>query len=534
MGLSKRVSKRRRLVALIFVIIVGILGSFCAPALGAMRGCKDGRLRGGSRDIYLINAPSAKGQPPAPDPSPIRLTTGANDANPSWSPPDPYAACDTTIQPPPGYTPRVPTIAFQRTTADGNTNIYRIDAATPEPTGHAIQVTHDMGADTAPAWAPYTFTGAPNLTYPPIAFERMVNGHHDIFIANSDGSDETDLTNSTGADFANPDWLPARLSDYLGAQTAWLAFDSNQGGRREVWVMNVEYDAGNPPGQRYVDLGLRDLTLCQPASFDPSWYSFSDPFGDPGPKFDQIAFAGPDQDGSPTQIDIADGTAASTPAGPFAVPGNIEYSALTSDSPGNSAPAWAPTGDFIAYQKTAGTGTSDIYVLNPTSNDETTDVDLTQGLGDNRDPDWEPVQIVEVDVFPIRPLGRRHRKRLAESDVSPQATPPSPLPSTPTQPPPPLPPAFSARLLSMTTIGHGPSRTVLIRLHLNAAATVTAVLAQGDRRWAKHHWQIAAGADVVRLPVPPRVRPGIYQVHVTVQPANGPPQRFSRRVHLGR
>ena len=115
--IGERVSKCR-LVALMFVMIVGILAGVCSDALGAMRGCKDGRiafdsLRGGSRDIYLINAPSARSGSAAPDPSPVRLTTGANDSNPSGAPPDPYSACDNTIDPPPGYTPRVPTIAFQ-------------------------------------------------------------------------------------------------------------------------------------------------------------------------------------------------------------------------------------------------------------------------------------------------------------------------------------------------------------------------------------------------------------------------------------
>lgn len=539
-----RLLKHHRFAALLSLVIMGIAASVPASASAAMRGCKDGRvafdsLRNGRRDVYLIKAPAIQGQPPAPDSSPVQLTTGANDAHPSWSPPDPYDACSAPPPPPPGYTPRVPAIAFQRTTADGNTNIYRIDAATPEPTGQAVPVTHDVGTDTAPAWAPYVFTGASPLTYPPIAFERVVNGRHDIFIANSDGSEETNLTNSTGADYANPDWLPARLTDYLGADTAWLAFDSNLGGRREVWVMKIGYQADKPAGQRYVNLGIREVTLGQPTSSDPSWYSFSDAVGDAGPSLDRIAFAGPDQDGSPSQIDMADGTAASTPAGgPFADPSKIDYSALTSDSTTDSAPAWAPTGDFIAYQKTAGNGNSDIYVLNPTSNDETTDVDLTQGVGDNRNPDWEPVQVRMVDVYPIRPLGRRHRRRLAESDASPQSGPPappsptSPLP-TPPSPLPPQPPVFAARLLSMTATGHGLSRSVLIRFRVNEVATVTAVLF-GHRRLATHRWRVTAGGDVVRLRVPHGVGPGGYQVRVTMLPASGSPASFSRRVHLGR
>jgi hypothetical protein len=525
------------------LVMTGMTATVCASASGAMRGCEDGRvafdsLRNGGRDIYVLNGPSTQGQPPAPTSSPLRLTTGADDTNPSWSPPEPSLNNDCTPgapHPPPGWTPRPALIAFQRTTADGNTNIYRIDPATPEPSGgQAIQVTNG-GVDTAPAWAPYDFTGAPSLAYPPIAFVRTVSGHHHIFITNYDGSDETDLTTGTGADYANPDWKPAQGANYTGAQSAWLTFDSDQGGRREVWVMNVGYNPTNPPYHHYVDLGMRLLTAGQPASSDPSWYTFSDPFGGSGPNLDLIAFAGPDQDGLPGQIDIADGTAASTSAGPFGDPTKIDYSALTSDSTSDSAPVWAPAGDFIAYQRTAPSGNADIYVLDPTTSDGTGDVNLTEGVGDNRDPDWEGLQIKLVDVFPIRPLGRRHRKRLAESDVSPQSTVPTPsLPSpSPLSLPAPLPPAFSARLLSVSAIGHGRNRTLLIRLRLNDAASVTAGLQSGRRQLARHRWHVAAGSDVVRLRVPLRARPGNYQIRLVVLPSSGLSETFSRRIHLG-
>ncbi|MBV9808610.1 MAG: hypothetical protein JO286_15600, partial [Solirubrobacterales bacterium] len=155
---------------------------------------------------------------------------------------------------------------------------------------------------------------------------------------------------------------------------------------------------------------------------------------------------------------------------------------------------------------------------------------LTQHVGDNRNPSWEPLQIRGVDLFPVRPLGRRHRTRRAESDVSPLPPPPPPPPG----PPPPPPFVFSARLLTTTAVGHGVSRTVLIRLRVNAAASVTAILTLGHRQLARHRWQVASGTDLVRLPVPLRVRNGAYQVHVAVQLANGSSESFSRRVHLGR
>ena len=541
MGRRGKITKRRGLLALTVTVIIGIAASFCASALGAVRGCKDGRiafdsLRNGKRDIYVMPGPATQGQPPAPDATPLQLTTGADDEEPSWSPPDQNVNnfCDSPVGDP-NYKPPPTMIAFQRTTSDGNTNIFAINATTPEPGGQAIPLTHDVGTDTAPAWAPVTPAGAPQLAYPPIAFVRTVNGHHHIFIVNSDGSDETDLTNGSGADYGNPAWSP--LGDLVGTppNTMSLAFDSDLGGRREIWVMDITYNAASAAGHRYVNLGMREVTGGQPVSSNPSWFTFTD--GDnPTPIVDCIAFAGPDQDGGHSQIDIAQPTTIDNTLPPFSDPTSIDYSALTTDSTDNSAPAWAPKGDFIAFQKASAGGNSDIFVLDPTTNNETGDVNLTEGVGDNRDPDWEGVKLLSVDVFPIRPLGRRHHKRLAESDVSPQtpgpATPMPPSPPSPVPSPPPL--VFAARVLSMSATGHGIRRTVLIRFQVNAAATVTAVLGLGHSRPARVSWHVGAGTDLVRLRVPLGVRPGVYLVRVTVAPANGPAESFAHRVHLGR
>ena len=229
--------------AIIALAVIGISVSICASATAAIRGCYNGRiafdsLRNGARDIYVIDAPpkppgppgsGEHGEPPTPTATPTQVTTGLDDAKPSWSPPQPRGdGCEDGP-----HKTRPTMIAFQRTTSDGNTNIYAINAETPEPTGPVHQVTHDVGTDTAPAWAPEALSGSPLEEYPPIAFERSIDGHHDIFIANFDGSDETNLTNSSGADYTNPSWA-------AGAGESWLTFDSNRGGVREVWVMQVE------------------------------------------------------------------------------------------------------------------------------------------------------------------------------------------------------------------------------------------------------------------------------------------------------
>ena len=400
----------------IMVATVGIALSFSASAVAAIRGCFDGRiafdsLRNGSRGIYVMNPFAGGSITPAPDPQPVQLTMGPDDEKPSWSPPFPNLSGVSHGCVDPNNPPTM--VAFQRT-VKGNTNVYAIDAAQPEAAGAPVQVTHG-GADTAPAWAPFTPTGAPKSTYPPIAFERNVNGHRDIFVANFDGSDETNLTNSPGVDETNPDWSTGGGNAGAPESTLGLTFDSDQGGRHEVWVMTVGYNATNPPGHRYVNMGMRQVTTGQPVSSNPSWFTFSNPFGSPGGGYDRLAFAGPDQDGGPSQINVADYTTAGKSTGPFGDPNSIDFSALTDDASENSAPAWSPLGNFIAYQKTAADGRSDIYALDPTSNDESTDVNLTQHIGDNRNPDWEAVGLQTADVFPIRPLGRRHRKRFAQN-----------------------------------------------------------------------------------------------------------------------
>jgi hypothetical protein len=450
MRLGGRFWKEGWLAAPITVAMLGIAASSCAPAVAAIRGCMDGRiafdsLRDGSRDIYVMNPFSGGLGQPTPDPTPMRLTSGADDEKPSWSPPDNNLNNDCGNTKP--YT-RPPTMIAFQSTSQGDTNIYAIQAptpepagqpvlGTPEPAGQPVPVTRDVGADTAPAWAPFAPAGAPKLLYPPIAFERTVNGNRDIFIANYNGTDETNLTNSSGADYANPDWSPGTASDLgLPPPTAWLTFDSNQGGRRAVWVMDVGYNASNGPDHGYVSLGMSQVTTGQPDSSNPSWFTFTNPFGNPGgAPFDRLAFAGPDQDGGPSQINVADSTTARTSTAPFPDPTSVDFSALTSGPTENAGPVWSPKGDFIAYQKTAVDGTSDIYVLAATSNDETGDVNLTPHVGDNKNPDWEAVEIETADVYPIRPLGRRHRKRHAQ-DTGPLVSPAvSPAVSPPVSPP---------------------------------------------------------------------------------------------------
>lgn len=420
MGQRKRAFRTWGCLSLLAAVAaIGLVLGSSAAVFAAIRGNCNGRIafdsaRNGSRDIYVTAPPPQGAVVPAPSSTPTRETTGTDDERPSWSPPntDGCTAVPATLP---------PMIAFQRM-LNGQTNIFTINAANPEsPTNPVHQVTAG-GADTDPAWAPYPPRGEPtssSTTYPPIAFDRSVNGHRDIFVANYDGTDLTDVTNSTGADYANPDWSSGTLGDALR-----LSFDSTQGGERGIWVMDIGYDT---TANRFVGSNLHEVTVGQPASVQPSWFTFTPYVGNNGgpvnPIFDQIAFAGPDQDGGNSQIDVAADTAgrAANSTEPFADPNSIDFEALTSDACENTAPVWAPsvplngttTGvPLIAYQKACAGGNSDIYVLDPTAADASGDINLTQGVGDNRNPDWEAVGVRAVEEFPIRPMGRRSRKRL--------------------------------------------------------------------------------------------------------------------------
>jgi Tol biopolymer transport system component len=414
--------RRQRLTAvLVGATLVGLV-SVGASASAAPRGNINGRiafdsLRTGNGDIYALDAPTS-GTPAPETPDTLhRLTTSADpDAKPSWSPPHTGGSQD----------PRRPTlIAFQRASS-GNTDIYLLDVASPEPDpaepgGRAVctlpiaticRFTTDPAADTAPAWAPQDLPGplgaSTSFSYPPIAFERNVNGKRDIFVAHRDGTEyvETNLTKSPDADDANPDWSPAGTNWF---DSGSLAFDSDRDGRREAWVMDLRYDSGK---KEYEVLASRKITEGPGgSSFDPSWFGFT-PEGTSAssPITDRIAFAGPDQDGGDSQIHYLQFAPRGTPLPPPA-----ESYTLTSNPSEDTAPAWSPTGDRIAYQSDRD-GVPKIYVMNPSGDDEN-DAKLTAG-GD-KNPDWEAPLLREAETFPIRPRGRRSKRRVRIGRAAP-------------------------------------------------------------------------------------------------------------------
>ncbi|MEA2255329.1 MAG: trimeric autotransporter adhesin [Solirubrobacteraceae bacterium] len=93
---------------------------------------------------------------------------------------------------------------------------------------------------------------------------------------------------------------------------------------------------------------------------------------------------------------------------------------------------------------------------------------------------------------------------------------------------------FAARVQRVAVRGRGRHRTVLIRIEVNARATVRATLDRGRRRVAARRWSVAAGQPLLRLRVPRRARPGAYRLTVSIRDAAGHGTRTTSRVRLGR
>jgi hypothetical protein len=188
--------------------------------------------------------------------------------------------------------------------------------------------------------------------------------------------------------------------------------------------MRLRYNAATPDHPYVSDAATKRKITDGPgeSSLNPSWFAFTpDLETQPvGPLTDSIAFAGPDEDGGESRIHYAEYHRQAT--WPFWEDDKILTSTLTSAPRDDTAPAWSPTGKRIAYQSNRG-GRSDIYVMDPASSGTEPGLNLTQSVGDNANPDWEAPVWLQDESFPIRPLGRRARRRRAHVGRAASVTP---------------------------------------------------------------------------------------------------------------
>jgi hypothetical protein len=113
-----------------------------------------------------------------------------------------------------------------------------------------------------------------------------------------------------------------------------------------------------------------------------------------------------------------------------------------------------------------------------------------------------------------------------DAAAPPQSTPPRAPHAVPSRS------SFVARMRRMDVNGHGRHRRILMRVQVNAPATVRAHLSRGRRRVASWHWRVHAGRPLLRARVPARVRAGVYKLRLSFRPRAGNATRVTRRVRL--
>lgn len=192
------------------------------------------------------------------------------------------------------------------------------------------------GMSSSPRWSPDGRS---------IAYARSVGGNTDIYIADANGGNPTRLTVDPAIDTApsfNPD----------GTR---IAFTSDRSGTPEVYVM--DRDGSN--AQR--------LTFVGKEADSPDW----------SPKGDLIAFV--------CMFDNVYDICTMPPDG------RSEPSRLTAGEGSHENPHWAPDGRHLVFSEAVG-GIRRICVM---AADGTGKRALTDGKGDQYNPAWSPMQVVQ-------------------------------------------------------------------------------------------------------------------------------------------
>lgn len=175
---------------------------------------------------------------------------------------------------------------------------------------------------------------------PRIVFSSTRDGNEEIYTMNSDGTNQTRITNNNAQD-TKPVWSPD------GTQ---IAFVSTRSGNADIWIMN-------PDGS-----GLRNVTSDPANDIDPAW----------SPDGARLAFSSNRVGNQEIYVMNPDGT---------------HITRLTENGAVDVWPVWSPDGRYIAFQSNRLSATMDIFALLNTTNEVTR---ITGGGGDDLSPSWSP------------------------------------------------------------------------------------------------------------------------------------------------
>jgi WD40-like Beta Propeller Repeat len=223
-------------------------------------------------------------------------------------------------------------IAFARDDGNGTSELYSANAD-----GSALRrLTWTSQTEQAPAWAPDGTR---------IAYESSLGGRYHVWVMNSDGSGQTQLTSS--GDDEDPAW---------SADGTQIAFGSTRTGNWTLWVMNADGTgqrqvstvfgddpAWSPDGRRLAYLGLEGIGVVGVDGSDPHVVSLPGaPASAPSwsPDGTQIVFSRNNAAGYPGELFVANAD------------GSGEHQ-LTGDGYLNARPSWSPDGTQVVFQRSA-------------------------------------------------------------------------------------------------------------------------------------------------------------------------------------
>jgi TolB protein len=262
-------------------------------------------------------------------------------------------------------------IAFYRTN-DGDDEIYVMNSDGSDQTN----VSNDPASDADPSLSP---DGSK------IAFTSFRDGNYEIYVMNSDGSDQTNVSNDPASDYY-PNWSPD------GTKIAFTRYDESESiPNEQVWIMDAD-------GSDQEQLTTSDLNESRPAfSPDGTKIAFSRLVGE---NWDVHVM---ESDGTYlenlSEDDLFDSDAAWSPDGSKIAftsfrDGNYEVYVMNADGSDqtnlsnndawDSLPSWSPEGSQIVFHSTR-EGPFQIYIMNA---DGTYQTNIGNSDDDDSDPSW--------------------------------------------------------------------------------------------------------------------------------------------------
>ncbi|CAN5691357.1 hypothetical protein BH24GEM1_BH24GEM1_31280 [soil metagenome] len=191
--------------------------------------------------------------------SPVQLTASTAGTNTpgSWSPDGSKIVFHTNRDPVPPGSPA----------GSNATEIYVMDA----DGGNQARLTNNLRMDSHPGWSP---------DGEKIVFRSNLDGDHDIYTMNPDGSELTNLTSSSPAEDSGPDWSPD--GKQITFHTDRDAFGVGRVLNRNLEIYRMDADGSDPTRLTFTDFSGGGNSALDLTGYDllPAW----------SPKGDRIVF----------------------------------------------------------------------------------------------------------------------------------------------------------------------------------------------------------------------------------------------------